>query len=116
MIQAIRTFRTPAASLGIRQHVLSGEEALSGNMIRPMAVVLLVAITVVFIMSQFFHWRIGHERTTLEQLQSVRRDVGSENIRLLAARAGLMSTGHVEAVAAVRLQLYHPETGQLHRL
>ncbi len=116
MMQNIRTFRTPAAALGMRQHVSSGEEALSGSMIRPMAVVLLVAITVVFIMSQFFHWRIVHETTTLEQLQSVRRDVGSENISLLAARARLMLTDHVEAVAAVRLQLYRPETGQLHRL
>ena len=116
MIQGIRTFRTPAAALGMRQYVSSGEEALSGSMIRPMAVVLLVAITVVFIMSQFFYWRIGHERTTLEQLQSVRRDVGSENMSLLAARARFMSTGHMEAVSAVRLQLYPPEKGQLHRL
>ena len=116
MIQNIRTFRTPAAALGMRQHVSSAEESLSGNMIRPMAVVLLAAITIVFIMSQFFHWRIGHERATLEQLQSVRRNVGTENISLLAARARLMSTSHVEAVAAVRLQLYRPETGQLHRL
>ena len=116
MIQAIRTFRTPVAALGMRQHVSSGKGALSGNMMRPMAVVLLVAIAVVFVMSQFLHWRIGHQRTTLKQLQSVRRDVGSENISLLAARARLMSTGRLEAVAAVRLKLYRPEKGQLHRL
>ena len=81
-----------------------------------MVVVLLAAMAVVFTMSQFLHWRIEHEKATLDQLQSVRRDVGSENIRLLAARARLMSAHHVEAVAAVRLQLYRPEKGQLHRL
>ena len=116
MMQNIRTFRTPAAAFGMRQHVSSVEEPLSGNMIRPMVVVLLVAITVVFSMSQLFHWRISHELTTLEQLQSVRRDVGSENISLLAARAQLMSTDHVEAVVAARMQLYRPEKGQVHRL
>jgi cell division protein FtsL len=116
MNQAIRTFRTPASTLGIRQHVLSGGDALSKKMIRPMAIILFLAITVVFVTSQFFHWRIVHEKMNLEQLQSVRREVGSENIRLLATRANLMSEAHVEALAAVRLQLYHPEKGQQHRL
>jgi hypothetical protein len=78
--------------------------------------ILLATITIVFTLSQFLHWRIDNNRATLDQLQSVRRDVGSKNISLLAARARLMSTGHVEAVAAARLQLYRPEKGQQHRL
>ncbi len=81
-----------------------------------MVMILLVAIGVVFTMSQLLHWRIEHNRATLEQLQSVRRSVGSENISLLAARARLMSVSHIESVAAARLQLFRPEKGQQHRL
>jgi hypothetical protein len=116
MIQGTRTFRAPAAGIGIRQHASLGNEPLSVNLLRSMAVVLLVAVAVSFGMSQLFHWRISHETATLEQLQSVRRDVGSRNISLLAARAGLMSKDHVEAVVGVRMQLYRPENTQLHRL
>jgi hypothetical protein len=117
MMQSIRTFRAPAATLGIRQRVASDrEEVSSENLVRPMVMILLAAIGVVFTMSQFLHWRIDNNRATLDQLQSVRRDVGSKNISLLAARARLMSVSHVEAVAAARLQLYRPVKGQQHRL
>ena len=117
MMQNIRTFRTPATTFGMRQRVASGrEEALSSNLIRPLSLVLLTALGVTFLFSHFLHSRIDNNRETLAQLQSMRRDVGSENISLLAARARLMSASHVEAVAAARLQLYRPEKGQLHRL
>ena len=116
-MQSIRTFRAPAASIGIRQRVVSGrEEVSSEKLVRPMVMIFLVAIGVVFTISQLLHWRIERNRDTLEQLQSVRRSVGSENISLLAARAGLMSVSHIESVAAARLQLYRPEKGQQHRL
>jgi len=115
MIQGTRTFRTPAV-LGMRQQVSAVEEPLSVHLIRSMAVILLIAITAVFAVSEFMHWRIGGAQATLAQLQSVRREVGSESISLLAARARLMSNDHVAAIAAARLQLYRPEAGQLHRL
>ncbi len=116
MIQGTRTFRAPVAGIGMRQHASLGNEPLSANLFRSMAVVLLIALTVSFGVSELFHWRISHEKTTLEQLQSVRRDVGSENISLLATRARLMSRDHVEAVVGARMQLYRPENSQLHRL
>ena len=117
MIQSIRTFRAPAATFGIRQRVASGREDISSEkLVRPMVMIFLAAIVVVFTISQLFHWRIENNRATLEQLQSVRMNVGSENISLLAARARLMSVSHIEAVAAARLQLYRPEKGQQHRL
>ena len=117
MIQGIRTFRTPVASFGLRRQMATvRQEPLSRNLIKPSVVVVLAALAVVVALSQLFHWRIVHEQRTLEQLQTIRRDVGSENIRLLAARARLMSRHHVAAVAGVRLQLYSPEKRQLHRL
>lgn len=117
MIQTIRTFRAPATAFGMRQRVAAGrEEALTGNLIRPLFLILLSVLAVTFLFSQFLHGRIDNNRETLAQLQSVRRDVGSENISLLAARARLMSASNVEAVAAARMQLYRPEKGQLHRL
>ena len=117
MMQNIRTFRAPVANIGIRQRVASGrEEVFSENLVRPMVMILLAAITIVFTMSQFLHWRIESNSATLDQLQAVRRNVGSENISLLAARARLMSASNVEAYAAARLQLYRPEKGQQHRL
>jgi hypothetical protein len=116
MIQGTRTFRAPVAGIGMRQHASLGNEPLSVNLLRSMAVVLCITVAVSFGVSQLFNWRISNERTTLEQLQSVRRDVGTENISLLAARARLMSKDHVEAVVGARMQLYRPENGQLHRL
>ena len=117
MMQSIRTFRAPVVNLGIRQRVAAGgEEVSSEKLLQPMVIILLAAIAVVFAMSQFLHWRIESNRATLDQLQSVRRNVGSENISLLAARARLMSVSHIEAVAAARLELYRPEKGQQHRL
>lgn len=117
MLQNIRTFRTPAASLGLRRQVVSvREKPLSKNLIRPMVVVVCTALAVVVGMGQLLHWRIVQEQVALEQLQSIRGDVGSENIRLLAARARLMSPEHVEAVAAVQLQLYRPDDRQIHHL
>jgi len=117
MIQGIRTFRPPVASVGLRRQVAAvRHEPLSRNVIRPSVIIVLAALAVVVGMSQLLHWRIVHEQRTLEQLQSIRREVGSENIRLLAARARLMSPQHVEAVAGVRLQLYRPDARQLHRL
>ena len=106
MIQGIRTFRPPVASVGLRRQVAAvRHEPLSRNVIRPSVIIVLAALAVVVGMSQLLHWRIVHEQRTLEQLQSIRREVGSENIRLLAARARLMSPQRVEAVAGVRLQL-----------
>ncbi len=117
MMQSIRTFRTPATAFGMRQRVAAGrEEALTGNLLRPLSLILLSALTVTFLFSQFLHGRIDNNGQVLAQLQSARRDVGSENISLLAARARLMSESHVEAVAGAHLQLYRPEKGQLHRL
>ena len=117
MIQGIRTFRTPVTLFGLRRQVAAVRyEPLSKKFIRSSFIIVLAALAVVVSVSQLLHWRIVHEQGTLEQLQSIRRDMGSENIRLLAARARLMSPEHVEAVAGVRLQLYSPEERQLHRL
>jgi hypothetical protein len=117
MIQSIRTFRAPVATLGMRQRLSAGRgEPLSRDLIRPVALVVVIAVVAVFSISQFFHWGFESNRETLTQLQSVRKIAGSENISLLAVRARLMSKTHVEAVAAARLQLFSPEKGQLHHL
>jgi hypothetical protein len=117
MIQGIRALRAPFAPFALRRRTVSGRgQVMSGNLVRPVAIVCTIALTVVFTFSQFFHWGIESNQEVLEQLQSVRRDVGSENISLLAVRARLMSAGYVESVAGTELQLYRPEKGQLHRL
>lgn len=117
MMQSTRTFRAPVANLRIRQRVSSAREEISSEkLVRPMVMILLVTIGVVFSMNQFLNWRIDNIGGTLDQLQALRRNAGSENMSLLAARARLMSTSHIEAVAEARLQLYLPEKGQLHRL
>ena len=117
MMQSIRTFRTPAATLTIRQRVASDREDISlEKLSRPVIMILLTAFVVVAAMSQLVHWRIENNRTTLNQLQSVRRNVGSENISLLAERARLMSESNIVAVAEKHLHLYRPEKGQQHRL
>ena len=117
MIQGIRTLRAPVASFGNRRQMAAVRYApLSKNLIKPAVIVVLSALAVVVGTSQLLHWRIVQEQGVLAQLQTIQRDVGSETIKLLAARARLMSQQHVEAVAGIRLQLYRPEKGQLHRL
>ena len=117
MNQGIRTFHTPSAGLGIRQQVASvSRQELTSNLVRPMVIVLLVATAVVIALSQFLHWQIVREQGLLSQLETVRIAKGSDNMALLAERAKLTSEPHVEAVAAARLGLYPPSSGQVHRL
>ncbi len=117
MMQNIRTFRAPVTTLGMRQRVVSRrQEPMSRDLVRAIAIVVVMAVMAVGCISQFIHWRYESDLETLAQLQSVRKTMGTENINVLAARARLLSKSHVEAVAAARLQLFRPEDGQLHHL
>ena len=117
MNQGTQTFNPTISPLGIRRQVISADyEDLSANLLRPLAVMLLIALVTVLAISQFGQLRIAGERASLAQLQTVRHGVGSENIRLKKVLKNLDSKQRMEAVAAVRLQLYTAQPEQLHSL
>lgn len=117
MNQGIQTFNPTLSSVGMRRRVASvSDEDLSTNLLRLLAFMLLIALVAVLALSQFGQLRIAGERASLEQLRTVRHAVGSENIRLKKMQNTLDSKKHMEAVAAVRLQLYTAKPEQQHTL
>ncbi len=116
MIQGVRTYQAPAATVGIRRRVITGHAAsLSKNMIRSMALVVGITAIAVLAVGQLFSMGVDRNLETLSQLQAVHKTVENENISLLAVRARLLSESHIKAVAAARLQLFE-NTNQVHHL
>jgi hypothetical protein len=117
MIQGIRTYQTPAVTLGMRQKVSTGrQEPLSKDFIRSVVLVIGITCFVVAGLSQAVHWGFSGNMERLTSLQGVHKIVANENISLLAARGGLMSKKHIKDVAAARLQLSEARDSQIHRL
>lgn len=81
-------------------------------------VVIMVATALVMglAITQFFHGQVVDTRTRVMQLQSKNAVISNENIRLLAARAQLASKTKIVSHAGVRLNLFEPEKGQVHRM
>jgi hypothetical protein len=112
-----RPYRRQAKTMGIHQRVAANHaDEMSVPLRRAVIIALCTALFLVVACGQFLHWRImsGHQAVT--QLQSASSALSVENINLLATRARLMSSEHIEAVAAVRLDLHVPGKGQVHRL
>ena len=113
----IRSYRCQTKTAGIRQRVTANHTAeMSVELRRAAIITLCVALFLVMACGQLLHWKIMRGYLAMEELQSVSSALGAENINLLARRARLMSPGHVEAVAAVRLDLHVPSKGQVHSL
>ena len=113
----VRPYRCQAGTLGRRRRVSANTAgALSVRLRRAVIIALCAALFLVVACGQLFHWRIMSAHQTTQQLQSVSVALDAENANLLAQRARLMSRKHVEAVAAVRLDLHAPVQGQVHRL
>jgi len=112
-----RPYRCQAKTMGRRQRVAANHAGeMSVELRRAVTIALCAALFLVVACGQFLHWRIMSGHQEAEQLQSVSSALSLENINLLAKRARLMSPEHVEAVAAVRLDLHVPGKGQVHRL
>ena len=113
----VRPYRYRTGAVGMRRRVAehhTGE--MSAPMRRAVIIVLCAALFLVVAIGQFLHWRIMQGVRDVEQMQSVSSSLNAENVTLLARRARLMSPEHIEAVAAVRLDLHEPARGQVHRL
>lgn len=112
-----RMYRPRSVTIGMRQQAsFRSGQILTKRMKKPLLLVLAAALVIVFAVSQFMHWRIANADGRLQQLQVVRTDRGSENIKLLAQRAHLMSEQHITTVAAVKFDLQPPGEGQVKRL
>lgn len=76
------------------------------------AVILVLGLT----FTQFFHGQIVDSKAKVQQLQSKNSAIANENIRLLATRAQLASKASIVSHAKVKLNLFEPEKGQVHRM
>jgi cell division protein FtsL len=116
MNQSVQVFRPAVAQVGMHRRVVSEREELSENFLRQLAVLVVSVVILVSGLSMFLHGQVNRELAVLDQVQSMRRELGNENIRLLANRAELASLAHVEKIASARLGLYLPADGQEIRL
>ncbi len=110
-------YRCRAMRPGLRQQVSARPaKKMSPEMRQAVALTLGTALFLVLAGGQFFHWIAQNDYLQVAQLQAVSASLDSANINLRAKKAGLMSPKHIEAVAAVRLDLHAPTPGQVHRL
>ncbi len=116
MNQSVQVFRPAVAHVGMHRRAAAEREELSERFLRQLTVLVVSAVVVVSALSMFLHSRVNSELAVLEQVQTMRRELGNENISLLAARAELSSLAHVQKIASARLGLYLPGNGQEHRL
>ena len=78
----------------------------------------MVAIALItgLAITQFFHGQVQNTRTSVMQLQGKNAVIGNENMRLLATRAQLASKTKIVSHAGVKLHLFEPGKGQVHRM
>ena len=113
----VRTYQSRAVTTGIRQRVSANHtHEMSAELRRSVIIVLCVSLFLVMAGSQLIHWKIMNNQQVVEQKQAVSSVLVAENMNLLAKRAGLMSPGRIEEVAAGRLNLHAPGKDQVHRL
>ena len=115
-IQA-KMFRPHPVSVGMRQHVASrSNHVLSKHVAKIITLTLVLALFLVFTLSQFLHWYIMSSAGELKELQSLRNSAGTENIQLLAQRAQLASKDYVVDKAGTKFKLVLPGKHQVQRL
>ena len=112
-----RMFRPHPLAMGMRQHVSSRTSpGMSRRMAKMVTMIICTSVFVVFACSLVMHWQIMASSKKLEKLKSVRIDMSSKNIELLAARAQLASQEFIEEKAREQLQLLAPKRNQIRRL
>ncbi len=89
---------------------------LSPSFKRQLLGVLGAAALAVLGISQVFSWQSGRLANELAADQQVKKSLRAEHDALLAEREYLTSKSHIQAVAGVRLELFDPTTGQIHKM
>jgi uncharacterized protein HemX len=113
----IRSYRLQQASLKAgRRKVFLSKISISSEAQKVMAIMVAIALITGLAITQFFHGHIVKTKNSVMQLQSKNAVVGNENMRLLATRAQLASKTKIVSLARVKLHLFEPEKGQVHRM
>jgi cell division protein FtsL len=98
------------------EHRLKWRLHLSGSVRRFLAMICVVALVVGLLITQFFYGQMMDMRAQAEQLRGVNSQIYNQNVALLAQRARLTSKDRIVAVAAVKLNLFEPDQGQVRRM
>ncbi len=83
---------------------------------RPVGIVAGVALVFTLCLNQLVSWQVNKVEQQINMAISQEKELSNERIRLLSMRARLSSAEHIQAVAGVRLDLYKPEKGQVHKM
>lgn len=112
-----RTYRPHTVTIGMRQQVVARTNpVMSKRVAGKVTLIICAGVFIVFAFSQFMRWQIVSSVNQLEQLQTVRNKMGSENISLLAKRAQLISKEHIVEKVGARFQLIIPHKDQIQKL
>ena len=110
-------YRSRSLRPGVRRRVVARRRReMSPELRRAAGITLGAGLFVLLAGGCFLHWITAGESMRIKQLQAVTVTLDSANIELRAKKAALLSSKHIEAVAAVRLGLHAPVDGQYHRL
>jgi hypothetical protein len=108
----------PTSSLEFRQH-LKRRKILEfpGGIALWLAVskVAAVVLAIVFGLQMWLGNTISLNAQVVQELEATRHGLKNSQIILLAERAGLMSTKHIQEVAGAELALFVPEEGQVYK-
>jgi cell division protein FtsL len=89
---------------------------LSPEVRRSLAILVVAALVVGLVVTQFFYGRMMALRADAEQLRTANVSLVGEHSRLQTLRAQLASKSHVLALAGVKLNLHEPDRTQVHRM
>lgn len=113
----IRNYRLQQAPLRAgRRKASLFNGTLTGEVRKSMAIMVAIAFVMGLTITQFFHGQVVDTRAKAIQLQGKNRAISNENVRLLATRAQLASKAQIVSHAGVKLNLFEPEKGQVHRM
>ena len=74
-----------------------------------------VVLAIVFGLQMWLGNTISLNAQVVQELEATRHGLKNSQIILLAERAGLMSTKHIQEVAGAELALFVPEEGQVYK-
>ena len=113
----IRSYRRQQVSLKAgRRKLFLAKITISTETQKVMAIMVAIALITGLAITQFFHGQVQNTRTSVMQLQGKNAVIGNENMRLLATRAQLASKTKIVLHAGIKLHLFEPEKGQVHRM
>ncbi len=112
----VRTYRPAQPAHFNRQRVAARPVTFSAAFIKFFGGILVAAVFAAMATTQVLNWWVLGAESRVEQLQASRDVTLKEYQRLTNIRDQLKSPNRMQAVAGVKLDLYVPGEGQVHKM